>query len=656
MSKATDLSRGIATQADVEAIEQVPLGERTLPESTYAMLRQSAGRHPDKIALRFFLRGAAYKRSVDWTFKELLGRITQAANLFHSLGVRRGDVVSYCLPNLPETHAVLWGAEAAGIANPINPLLDAEAIADLMRAAETKVLVTLAPFPGTDLWAKVARIQHQVPSLETILQVDLTRHLTGLRRAGVKLWRWGRTSTLGPRPGGPRVEPFQPQLDARPNDRRISDRQIHPDDVASLFHTGGTTGRPKLAERTHRNEVFDAWAGVTVAGVDSSTTLLCGLPLFHAHAALILGLAPWSRGASVVLATPKGFRDPDVIPDFWRIVDHYDVTAFSGVPTVFSALLDVPASPRATSRIEFAFSGAAPLPVEVYRRFKHETGIPILEGYGLTEGTCVSSVMPRDGEHRPGSVGLRLPYQDMAAALFDDDGVFQRWCETDEVGTLLIRGPNVFEGYRDQAHNADAWVDAGDGDPWLNTGDLGRQDEDGFFWIEGRKKDLIIRSGHNIDPKGVEEALHEHPAVEIAAVVGRPDAYAGELPVAFVQLRPTARATEDELLAHAEARVTERPAVPKHVRIVDTMPQTAVGKVFKPDLRHREIADVYRAAVNETQGVETVDVTVSPDASGAAEVRIHVTKMPRFSHNTVRAHVRDALARFTCPYDLTVEE
>jgi len=656
MSQATELSRGIATQADVEAIEQIPLGERTLPESTYAMLRRSARRHPDKIAVRFFLRGAAYERSVDWTFKELLGRITQAANLFHSLGVRRGDVVSYLLPNLPETHAVLWGAEAAGIANPINPLLDAEAIADLMRAAETKVLVTLAPFPGTDLWAKVARIQHQVPSLETILQVDLTQHLTGLRRAGVKLWRWGRTSTPAPRPGGPRVEPFQPQLDARPNDRRISDRQIHPDDVASLFHTGGTTGRPKLAARTHRNEVFDAWAGVTVAGVDSSTTLLCGLPLFHAHAALILGLAPWSRGASVVLATPKGFRDPDVIPDFWRIVDHYDVTAFSGVPTVFSALLDVPSSPRATSRIEFAFSGAAPLPVEVYRRFKHETGIPILEGYGLTEGTCVSSVMPRDGEHRPGAVGLRLPYQDMAAALLDDDGVFQRWCKTGEVGTLLIRGPNVFEGYRDEAHNTDAWVDAGDGDPWLNTGDLGRQDKDGYFWIEGRKKDLIIRSGHNIDPKGVEEALHEHPAVEIAAVVGRPDAYAGELPVAFVQLRPTTNATEDELLAHAEARVTERPAVPKHIRIVDKMPQTAVGKVFKPDLRHREIADVYRATVHETQGVETVDVTVSPDANGAVQVRIHVTKMPRVSDETVQAHVRDALAHFTTPYDLTVEE
>jgi len=655
MSTATDLSRGIATQADVEAIEQVPLGERNLPESTYAMLRRGAARHPDKIALRFFLRGAAYERSDDWTFTELFGRITQAANLFHALGVGRRDVVSYLLPNLPETQAVLWGAEAAGIANPINPLLDAEAIADLMRAAETKVLVTLTPFPGTDLWEKVAHIQDQVPSLETILRVDLTRHLSGLRRTGVKLWRWVRTSTASPRTGGPRVEPFHPNLDAQPSDRRVADRQIHPDDIASLFHTGGTTGRPKLAARTHRNEVFDAWAGVTVTGVERSTTILCGLPLFHAHAALILGLAPWSRGASVVLATPKGFRDPDVIPDFWRIVDHYGVTAFSGVPTVFSALLDVPSSAESSSSIDFAFSGAAPLPVEVYRRFKNETGIPILEGYGLTEATCVSSVMPRRGEHRPGSVGLRLPYQEMTVARIDDDGTVERWCNPGEVGTLLVRGPNVFAGYRDDAHNEGAWVDTGDGDPWFNTGDLGRQDDDGYFWIEGRKKDLIIRSGHNIDPKGVEEALHEHPAVEIAAVVGRPDAYAGELPVAYVQLRPSATATAEDLLAHAEARVTERPAIPKHIRIVDTIPQTAVGKVFKPELRHWEIADVYRTTVRETRGVADVDVTVSPDRAGTVHVRILATTTPGVPPDTARSHIHNALARFTTPYDLTID-
>jgi len=654
MGTATDLSRGVATQADVEAIEQVPLGARTLPESTYEMLRQGAAENPDKVALRFFLRGAAFERCDTWTFRKLLGRITQAANVFHALGVGREDVVSYLLPNLPETHAVLWGAEAAGIANPINPLLDAEAIADLMRAAGTKVLVTLAPFPGTDLWTKAARIQDQVPSLETILYVDLARRLSGVRWMGVALWKYVQGSVPSERSGGPRIEAFDRLLDAQPDDRRVANRQIHSDDVASLFHTGGTTGRPKLAARTHRNEVFDAWAGVTATGVGRDTTILCGLPLFHAHAALILGLAPWSRGASVVLATPKGYRDPDVIPDFWRIVDHYGVTAFSGVPTVFSALLYVPRSAGDAASVDFAFSGAAPLPVEVYHRFKDETGIPILEGYGLTEATCVSSVMPRRGEPRAGSVGLRLPYQEMTVARIDDDGTFERWCEPGEVGTLLVRGPNVFVGYRDEVHNEGAWVDTGDGNPWFNTGDLGRQDDDGYFWIEGRKKDLIIRSGHNIDPKMVEEALHAHPAVEIAAVVGRPDAYAGELPVAYVQLRPAATATEDDLLAHAEARVTEPPAMPKHVRIVDEVPQTAVGKVFKPELRRREIANVYRTTVREARGVAAVDVSASPDDTGTVRVRIHATPAADASPDTVRRHVEDALARFTTPYDLTI--
>ena len=148
--------------------------------------------------------------------------------------------------------------------------------------------------------------------------------------------------------------------------------------------------------------------------------------------------------------------------------------------------------------------------------------------------------------------------------------------------------PTVFSALLDVPRSAGdaASVDTGDGDPWLNTGDLGRRDDDGYFWIEGRKKDLIIRSGHNIDPKMVEEALHEHPAVEIVAVIGRPDAYAGELPVAYVQLRPAATATEDDLLDPAEARVAERPAMPKHVRIVDEVPQTAVGSAFARRVSH----------------------------------------------------------------------
>jgi fatty-acyl-CoA synthase len=656
MSPALTSTTEVATLADIEALEQVPLAERDLPESTYAMLRQGAADAPQKTALQFFLRGAAYRQSVDWTFAELMERITQAANLFHELGVRQGDVVSYVLPNVPETHAVLWGAEAAGVANPINPLLDPEAMRNLMRAAETKVLVTLAPFPQTDLWEKVASVQTEVPSLETILTVDLSRYVTGLRGLGVKAWSTLTGGHPSPTEQGPSIERLQERLSAQPADRRISDRTIQPDDVASLFHTGGTTGAPKLAARTHRNEVFDAWAGATVTDVDGDDTLFCGLPLFHAHAALILGLAPWSRGARVVMGTPKGYRDPDVIPQFWSILQHYDANVFSGVPTVFSALLSENPTREDAAPVDFAFSGAAPLPVEVFERFEAETGVPILEGYGLTEGTCVSSVNPRYGERRAGSVGLRMPYQEMTAAVLGEDGSIERKCAPGEVGTLLLRGPNVFAGYERRPTSEQAWVEANDGgEAWLNTGDRGRQDEDGYFWIVGREKDLIIRGGHNIDPQMIEDPLHEHPDVELVAAVGRPDAYAGQVPVAYVQLRDGATGTDETLLDYAENHVNEQAAVPKQIHVVDALPQTSVGKLFKPALRRREIADVYRAAVVEAPGVVGADVNAVADSTHGTLVQIHGTVDPSREPADVRVLVEDRLAPYTTEYELTLD-
>jgi fatty-acyl-CoA synthase len=645
-------TNGIATQADVEAMERVPLAERDLPASTYAMLRQGASQHPDKVALRFFLRGGAYQRSVDWTFAELMMHITQAANLFHELGVQRSDVVSYILPNLPETHAVLWGAETAGIANPINPLLDAEAMAGLMRAAETKVLVTLAPFPSTDLWEKVQAAQAHVPTLETILTVDLSRYLSGVQWMGVKAWSVLAASTPSTLPGGPAVRSFRRHLRDQPASRLQSDRVIQPDEVASLFHTGGTTGQPKLAQRTHRNEVYDAWAGTAVTGLGRGETILCGLPLFHAHAALILGLAPWSRGATVVLATPKGYRDTDVMTNFWLIAQHYDVNVFSGVPTVFSALLDVPTETSDTASVDFALCGAAPMPIDVHRRFENETGIPILEGYGLTEATCVSSVNPRRGERRIGSVGLRLPYQEMKVAVLDAEGGYQRDCAPGEVGTLLVRGPNVFQGYRQAPPTDTLWVQADEGgDPWLNTGDLGRQDEEGYFWITGRRKELIIRGGHNIDPKMIEDPLHEHPAVELAAAVGRPDAYAGELPVAYVQLRPEAQATEEKLLDYARDQIVEQAAVPKRIRVIDEMPKTAVGKIFKPALQRREIANTYRRVVLRVDGVKDVKVDVDKKRR---EVEILVETGTGSEPQSVRSQIEKELSQFTFTYTLAL--
>ncbi len=183
--------------------------------------------------------------------------------------------------------------------------------------------------------------------------------------------------------------------------------------------------------------------------------------------------------------------------------------------------------------------------------------------------------------------------------------------ETDEIGVIAINGPNVFSGYLDPRHNNALWIDI-DGERWLNTGDLGRRDANGYFWLAGRRKELIIRGGHNIDPKIIDDALQKHPAVAMVAAIGSPDAYAGELPVAYVQLKPGAKVTEQELLEHAALNIPERAAIPKRIKISPSLPVTAVGKLFKPALVEREIEETVRAEADRV-GATVTSVTVERD-------------------------------------------
>jgi fatty-acyl-CoA synthase/long-chain acyl-CoA synthetase len=254
------------------------------------------------------------------------------------------------------------------------------------------------------------------------------------------------------------------------------------------------------------------------------------------------------------------------------------------------------------------------MPVELFRSFERETGMRILEGYGLTESTCVASINPPSGTSRIGSIGLRLPWQDMRILLLDQQQVSE--AADDEVGAICLYGPNVFAGYLSAEHNKGAWVElqAEDGSMqrWFNTGDLGRRDADGFFWLSGRKKELIIRGGHNIDPKSIEEVLAGHPAVALCAAVGRPDAHAGEVPVAYVQLRQGAQASEAELLAYAAQHISERAAVPKALYVLPALPVTAVGKIFKPALNMREIESVVREEAAQV-GVSLDELRVEQD-------------------------------------------
>ncbi|AJD47487.1 AMP-binding domain protein [Isoalcanivorax pacificus W11-5] len=608
---------GISSLADVTTREQA-VDSLALPDSTYAMIRQGHDLAPDAPALSFFLQTASHRRPQTWTYRALLGRIHQTANFFHSLGADKNTVIAYVLPNLPETHLTIWGGEATGIVCAINPLLEAPAIAELLNAAGATVLVTLAPFPGTDLWPKVQRAIQEVPGLRHLVLLNIADHVHGLKGkvAGLlqKREAVGLHGLGGVRRAIPRriaLHDFNRARRRQPGSHLRSRRIIHRDDIASYFCTGGTTGTPKLAMRRHRNEVANVWSAAQFLGdgVGTGKNLFCGLPLFHVNAVLVTGRLPFSLGAHVVLGTPQGYRGDGVVKRFWEIVEHHQIHFFSGVPTLYSALLQVPVGQHRIDSLEYGLCGAAPMPVEVFRTFEERTGLKILEGYGLTEGTCVSSVNPPLGEQRLGSIGLRIPGQPMKAVILDDEGRYQRDCGVNEVGIIVIRGPNVFAGYKVAEHNKGLWIDDDDGERWLNTGDLGRQDADGYFWLTGRKKELIIRGGHNIDPASIEEPLHRHPAVEVAAAVGRPDLHAGEVPVAYVQLRAGATATAEALMTFARNEINERAAQPKAIRIIDEMPLTGVGKIFKPELRHREIAETLRAALQDA-GITVRALTV----------------------------------------------
>ncbi|UCD59260.1 MAG: AMP-binding protein, partial [Candidatus Hydrogenedentota bacterium] len=303
---------------DIKALEAVPLGERVTTKSTYELIMKGARDNLDAVALYFLMSGEMWESPMEISYRQFLARVTQSANLFYDLGVGPGDVVTYILPNLPQTHFTLWGAEAAGIANPINPLLEPAQIRDIMVSARTKVLVALGEYPGAEIWQKVEAIRKEIPTLESVVRV------------------------MGPSNEADGIYGYDEIIEKYNPDRLDSGRTIEPEETCSLYHTGGTTGTPKLAMRTHMNEMFSAVVCALGLNIATGSTMMCGLPLFHANAPLLTGLAPFSVGGSVVLLSPTGYRDPGIIKNFFRIAERYRVNSFMTVPTVLSMLLDVP--------------------------------------------------------------------------------------------------------------------------------------------------------------------------------------------------------------------------------------------------------------------------------------------------------------------------
>jgi fatty-acyl-CoA synthase len=549
------------------AVESVPLDERDLPTSVYDLLRRAAHDTPDAVAHLTLRDGASWETPVPRTYVELHDQVTRRANAFARLGVERNETIALLSVNTAELVPALLAAETAGIAAPLNPSLHEHDAAALLRRAGARVLVASGPELNDDVW-------------------QLARRLA--REAGVSaLLALRPTGATGPAPDldvldGTVVAHLEEVAAIEPGDD-LRFQEPRPDDLAAFFHTGGTTGTPKLAAHTHRMQIADAWAVALGTSEDADTTFLAALPLFHVNALVVTTLAPILRGHRVVWAGPLGYRDVRLVGSFWQIVERYRVAGMSAVPTVYNALSNVPVDADISS-LELVIVGAAPLPRAVADRWFEHTGVPLCEGYGLTEATCASArSFPAD--QRAGSVGQRLPYQQVAAVSVDDDGGWT-FVGPDEVGTIVIRGPVVFPGYvvgrDDEGPVLDAGTKVRDG--WLDTGDLGSVSADGWISLIGRAKDVIIRGGHNIDPVPIEQVLLHHPAVADAGVVGRPDAKSGEVPVAYIVLRDPG-ADLDEIRAWAATRVPESAAAPAQVRALPTLPVTTIGKPDKLALR-----------------------------------------------------------------------
>ena len=549
------------------------------PESTYQLLLDAAQAWPDGIATQWIPNPGAYTDCLTWTYTDLAGTVTRIANGLASLGVRRPDAVTLCGPNTSQLFAATLAAQAAGIAAPVNPALSSEGTAELIRRTGSRILVAAGPELDRQLWQRLLAVAREA-RMNAILAV---------RPDGAS----GRPPGLATEGGVPAAY-LDDLIAGQPSGHLAGSSLPAAADLAAFVPTGGTTGAPKIAAHTHANQLACGRGIAESTGLIPGEATLGGLPLFHVNALVVTGIAPLFSGGRVVWPGPGGYRDPALYEHFWKIVAHYRIAAMSAVPTVYNTLARLPVDADVSS-LRLPIAGASPLPAAVREAFVRRTGVGLLEGYGLTEATCAST-WTRPGEERTGSVGRALPGQLVKAVRISANGSWAD-CAPGETGVLVIGGPAVFAGYL---------TDPGPGGPrvsragavrdgWLDTGDLGYVDANGFVYLTGRAKDLIIRGGHNIDPRVIEEALLHHRAVAAAAAVGSPDPHSGEVPVAYVVPADPGQFDEAELLAWADTAIGERAARPKRIYPIPAIPLTQVGKHYKPALA----ADAAARAVAE---------------------------------------------------------
>ena len=604
--------KNYATISDKKAIEdEKPLDDRLEASSIYAQLSKTAKKFPNKNAISFQLKSGPNDPADTLSWKQLKNEVTKTANALHALGIGENDVVAYVLPNCTEAIVSFLAGSTVGIVCPISPLLSAEQMAGILNEVNAKVVITLRSFPKTDVAQRVNEALAATDGVSTLIEIDLLRYLKP-----PITWLIGLLRPKITRSHNSEIIDFTKFIEDH-SDSDLSFKLSEDDRIAGCFHTGGTTGTPKIAQHSVRGMLYQGWGLLSVIDWDENDSMLCPLPMFHVFAVYPMLMTCVSSGAHIIFPTPQGYRGDGVFKNFWKLVERWKVSFFVMVPTAASALMQVDVDADVSS-LRYALCGSAPLPKDLFYKFEKATGLQILEGYGMTETTCLISGYPPAGVKKIGSVGIPFPYCDVKILNVSTDGKVTKKCKVDEIGEICVSNPGVLVGktYTDKNKNKDLFAYS----THLRTGDLGKLDSDGFLWITGRAKDLIIRGGYNVDPAIIEDALSSHESVAMVGAVGQPDSHLGEVPCAYLELMLKAEADTEELMTFVKEKLDNKLAMPVHIEVLTELPKTPVGKIFKPDLRKLAITRVFNEEFEKNGISASVDNVVEDKVNGLTAV------------------------------------
>lgn len=528
----------------------------------HGLLSETAQKFPEHTAIVYFNKTMTYR-----DLKQFSDRFATALD---GLGVKKGDKVAIFLPNLPQFVISYYGIiEIGAIETAISPLYKEREVEHQLNDSEAETVIVLdSLYPILEKVLASTKVKRVIVTSLKEYMPAATAFLGSLLRK-IPSHRVER---------GPNIYFFQELLskcDANPPKVDINPK----DDIALLQYTGGTTGIAKGAMLTHMNLVSNAvCCAEWLKGTRSGETFLTALPLFHIYGMTTGMNTPiYLAGEMIMLLSPKSVST-------FQAIQRHKVTVFCGAPTMYSMLLAHPDFKKYDLRsVRFCISGSAPLPPEVQKKWMEATGGVLVEGYGLTESSPVTHCNPLDKSLKTVKIGsIGLPWPDTEAKVMDME-TGEKELMTGETGEVVVRGPQVMKGYWKMANETAAVLRNG----WLYTGDIGKMDEDGYFYITDRKKDLIKYKGYSVYPREVEDVIYEHPAVKLCAVIGKFDPVAGEIPKAFVVLKEGKTATAEEIKEFANSKVAPYKAV-REVEFRTELPMTLVGKVLRRVLQEEE--------------------------------------------------------------------